>query len=571
MHRSHPLWILIALLLITLMGCQPRYADPAPMPGAVGEGGGAAAGSEAPVPTDDTPPLLTAPPPGYYMQAGVPAGVRAVLAPLLAQAGWIETPAAEGAALRVMLDPAAEAAPLAEWVYTFVAPFPTVPDDISWEAFRRYWLTGDPGGMPDFGGAPTLLLTQDVANLIAARFGTPAAGLPLQIVEAEGLVEALWSTRPSLSVVPFDALTPRLKVLSLDGQSVLDRGLDTAAYPLTVRVGLEMANGRSPADLPALAGAGPWPMANRDPAHITVLTLTGVTAMARATAMQMELRGLDFPAQQILPFFADADILHTSNEVAFAVDCPPPDWVGEPIFCSNRKYYQLLETIGLDIVELTGNHVNDWGTQAFSYTLDVYDGNSLPYYGGGRTLDDARAPRILTAPDGTRIAFVGCNSAGPFSAYATTETPGAAPCEDWSHIRATIRDLKAAGQADLVVATVQYFELPSYTPSAEQVADFAGLAEAGADIVSGSQAHQPQGFSFVGESFIHYGVGNLFFDQMDYIENRQMFADKHILYRGRHISTVLFTGMMEHWAQPRPMTPQERAEFLSLIYSASGW
>jgi pimeloyl-ACP methyl ester carboxylesterase len=33
-----------------------------------------------------------------------------------------------------------------------------------------------------------------------------------------------------------------------------------------------------------------------------------------------------------------------------------------------------------------------------------------------------------------------------------------------------------------------------------------------------------------------------------------MFADKHILYKGRHISTVLFTGMMEAWAQPGALT-----------------
>ena len=61
-------------------------------------------------------------------------------------------------------------------------------------------------------------------------------------------------------------------------------------------------------------------------------------------------------------------------------------------------------------------------------------------------------------------------------------------------------------------------------------------------IVSGSHAHHAQGFGFHVDGFIHYGVGNLFFDQMDYIETRQMFADKHVLYEGRHISTVLFTG-----------------------------
>jgi hypothetical protein len=48
-------------------------------------------------------------------------------------------------------------------------------------------------------------------------------------------------------------------------------------------------------------------------------------------------------------------------------------------------------------------------------------------------------------------------------------------------------------------------------------------------------------------------------------------APKPPLYEGRHISTVLFTGMMEAWAQPRSMTAQERAEFLPIIFEASGW
>ena len=70
---------------------------------------------------------------------------------------------------------------------------------------------------------------------------------------------------------------------------------------------------------------------------------------------------------------------------------------------------------------------------------------------------------------------------------------------------------------------------------------------------------------------MHYGVGNLFFDQMDFLENRQMFADKHILYNGHHISTVLFTGLNEDYAQPNPMSPEDRTAFLQTIFQASGW
>jgi hypothetical protein len=58
---------------------------------------------------------------------------------------------------------------------------------------------------------------------------------------------------------------------------------------------------------------------------------------------------------------------------------------------------------------------------------------------------------------------------------------------------------------------------------------------------------------------------------MDYVENRQMFADRYTLYGGKVISLYLFTGMNENYSQPRPMTPEERVAFLKTIFTASGW
>jgi poly-gamma-glutamate synthesis protein (capsule biosynthesis protein) len=377
--------------------------------------------------------------------------------------------------------------------------------------------------------------------------------------------------RPALSIVPFEALEPRWKVLAIEGDSPVDKGMNTLTYPLMMRIGL-VANGETGNRGAALIlESGAWLTTNRDPAKLTYVVMTGVTALSRAVAMQMETQSMDFPAREIMPFLASADILHTSNEASFTPECPEPSWTGEPIFCEQRDYFELLRSIGLDIVELTGNHNLDYGTDAALNSLDVYDNEGLPYFGGGRNLDDAITPRVLTGPDGTRFGFVGCNSAGPFGAWATQATPGAAPCDDWTRIQQQIAGLKMGGEADVVIVTVQHMEFDQYHPTEQQRADFEALALAGADIVSGSQAHQPQGFSFVGGRLVHFGVGNLFFDQIDLEGNRQMFADRHVFYEGRHISTVLFTGYFQTIGQPRPMTPAERADFLRTIFAASGW
>lgn len=575
--RRHPFFPLISVALVTLLtACGGPGSEPPP-PNAIptATSGGQAASPSEPSLVEHTPTPGITPTPepeGYYIAPEVPASLTASLANAFAGAGLTPAESADSAIITVTLNPGSDATLTTRWVYTLAGPFATLADDVSWTAFTAYWQTGLIDNLPAFGGVPQMVLSPETAAWLTALLGPPAEGLPLQIAAADALTDTAWNARSALSVVPFEALTPRWKILTLDGQSVLDKSLNTEAYPLIATVGLTAHGERAEQIAAGLASQGVWPDANRDPARLSVLVMTGVTAMARATAMQIESRGYSFLYSEIQPFFADADILHTSNEVAFTPDCLPPSWVGEPVFCAAPKYMTVLTDIGLDVVELTGNHINDWGTGALNYTLNAYDANNIPYYGGGRDIEDAWQPAILTTPDGTRIAFVGCNVPGPYQAWATNDSPGAAQCEeDFASLTGLIQSLKANDQADVVVATLQYWELPQYDPTPKEQEDFELLAAAGADIVSGSQAHQPQGFSFANGSFIHYGPGNLFFDQMDFIENRQMFADKHIIYEGRHISTVLWTGLMEAWAQPNPMTPEDRQAFLQLIFEASGW
>jgi poly-gamma-glutamate synthesis protein (capsule biosynthesis protein) len=92
--------------------------------------------------------------------------------------------------------------------------------------------------------------------------------------------------------------------------------------------------------------------------------------------------------------------------------------------------------------------------------------------------------------------------------------------------------------------------------------DFHKMVDAGAVIVSGSQSHVPMSMEIYHDSFVHYGLGNLFFDQMDSINNRREFLDRHIFYDGRLIGTELLTAKLENYAQPRPMTISERVSLL---------
>ncbi len=59
--------------------------------------------------------------------------------------------------------------------------------------------------------------------------------------------------------------------------------------------------------------------------------------------------------------------------------------------------------------------------------------------------------------------------------------------------------------------------------------------------------------TFIGDSFVHYGLGNLFFDQM-WDVYRNGFMDYHVFYEGRYLGMQLLTTRLEDASQPRPMT-----------------
>ncbi|NLG29386.1 MAG: hypothetical protein GX557_15870, partial [Chloroflexi bacterium] len=261
--------------------------------------------------------------------------------------------------LRVGPEPGSE---WGTWVYAAVVPFPTLADDVSSEQIRAFWggdaaalthLTGD-------GTNPTLYATADVLAALEQLLGPRSDDAPVLLVERDVWVDAAWEARPhAWAVVPFDELEPRWKLLRVDGAALWDKAFDLGGYPLVLDMGLQAAEGVHAAE--TLASVA---MTNRDVSRITTLIMTGCTALVRATAFEMEQRGVLYPAEKVGDLLRSADITHISNEIPFAKDCPYPDRnQQELVFCSDPKYIELLRAVSTDVVELTGNHFQDWGSQ----------------------------------------------------------------------------------------------------------------------------------------------------------------------------------------------------------------
>jgi len=451
-----------------------------------------------------------------------------------------------------------------EWIFALVAPFPTVADDVNSSHLRDFWS----GDRSEFTSVEKILVIEETALAIENLWGEPDPD-HIGLADRENILTRCWEEANTWAIVPFEELVPQWKVMRIDGQSPLDKNLDTQSYPLTVRYGIQGDQNLIQALEQANIEPNDWiPYTNRDPDKMTILIMTGVTALVRNTAKKMEEKGITYPAEEIKGVLEDADLLHISNEIAFGENCNSPE-KGGIRFCSAPEFIELLEYIGTDVVELTGNHLLDYGAEPFLYTLNLYQEKGGKYYGAGENLESAREP-VVIEHNGNKIAFLGCNIAGPMSTFATTTKAGVATCK-FDLLEEQITVLKASGY--IVILTIQHNEYYRILPPGDQQRDFKRGAEAGADIVSGSQAHYPQTFIFIGDSFVHYGLGNFFFDQMDEPKKgtRQEFIDKHVFYEGRHISTELITAMLEDYSQPRPMTREERGSLLRDVLKYVKW
>lgn len=361
-----------------------------------------------------------------------------------------------------------------------------------------------------------------------------------RIVEDSELRDTLWKNRDWYSVAPIDEINLYYRILLMDDFPITEQ---LESYPFAV-----------------------------DDSRLTRITLSGVTALTRNTRVALTENGLEWATEAIMPYAHQTDFFHTSNEVSFIENCPQSRGEllgGSSSFCSKPEHFEIFNLLDVDIVELTGNHNNDYGYETYHDSLAFFRENDINTIGGGETLAEARQPLILSH-NGNTIGLLACNAAGPYYALVNEDENalggirgGAAAC-DWEWLETEIPDLSE--QVDVLIVTVQYVEVEDYLPSNQQYVDFHRIANLGADVVIGTQAHKPQTFEFYrtqrGDvAFIHYGLGNLFFDQ-PFWGNQRFFMDTLYIHEGQLRSTELFTGIIEDAARPRMMTPNERENFL---------
>ena len=371
----------------------------------------------------------------------------------------------------------------------------------------------------------------------------------------------------NIAFLDFKDLDFRFKILKLDD----DYYLDNNSASLSANFYLDVKENVSDYIITVISknidlGDSSW---DRD--KLVKINMAGVVAMSRGLALLTDRSGdYGYAARNIGEFLADADLTHVSNEASFVPGC---NVYSGMVFCSRPEYMEVLQLSGVDIVELTGNHNNDFGAQYSAASIQMYEEAGMRYFGGG--LNDEDASEILYENvNNSTIAFLGYNyydSIYPSVAIASESRSGA----NYYSEEKLERDIKKAKEkADIIIVTFQFQECWSYPESdviypvcyrplesPDQKKVFRMAIDLGADIVVGSQAHQPQTYELYEDGIIFYGTGNLFFDQYMWIGTRQGMVLSHYIYDGVHIQSKITPIYTDRDLKPSIAT-QEQAELL---------
>jgi hypothetical protein len=370
--------------------------------------------------------------------------------------------------------------------------------------------------------------TARIAAIAREMFGCDPAG---KVVDPQVFRT---QSKDRIVLVDLAEAMPQMKTLTVDGVSYFHK---PASYPLAT-------------------------VADFDPA-ITHMIMTGTTAITRNTGMSADKHGIAVLTEAVGPHFLTADYVHVSNEVSALDGCT---YQGGLKFCSKKAHFQAFKDIGTNVVELTGNHMLDFGIEPYLATLAWFRENGMRTYGGGKDEAEAAMPQFLDLQGGGLIAMIGFNEFCPLSECADGETPGANRFT-LEKAQTSIRSIRHRRPDAFIIATVQFGEISDYRPTLSQRSISLALAEAGADLVLGSQAHQVQQMEFHQGKVILYGLGNFLFDQIHSTGLRQGYFMNLYFLQGRLAAMEPVFTWIDEKRRPVIATREQAEAIREAIYA----
>jgi hypothetical protein len=396
---------------------------------------------------------------------------------------------------------------------------------------------------------------------------------------AESVIRHVSRTPEALGLVPWSEVGPRVKVLPVDGQSLLDPdAADAEDYPLEPKVGtvpdprklrrvvvggdIVLDRGQYYTVIRKGMGVdfpldGGYAAVTRRVPEQSAYSETGITHQFTAVR-----RGRPGAVREYLSG-ADLTLANFENPVI-------RDSVYHPdatTFTGDLRLMPVLDQAGMDGLTLGNNHILDAGTTGLDETMRHLDDAGIAHAGAGMDLEEAREPMVFDL-GGTRVGVLSYLGVPSYDwAWATQTAPGTAPLLK----RVMQEDIKRLRpKVDLILVMPHWGVEYMATPEPEQVKLAHAAIDAGADLFIGGHAHWPKGIEMYEGKPIYYGVGNFLLDQSWSEETSTGIFAEVTLYEDEVIQTRPVPFVMLDYAQPNFLLPGAGGNrALRKIYSAS--
>lgn len=215
---------------------------------------------------------------------------------------------------------------------------------------------------------------------------------------------------------------------------------------------------------------------------------------------------------QLLQEMRGADIFMINNEFCYS-DRGAPIQGKQYAFRSKPSNVKILTDMGADIVSLANNHAYDWGPDALSDTVDVLNGEKIPFVGAGKNIEEAMKPAYFKV-NGITISFVSATQiervGNPDTKEATEDSPGVLRTLNSKKACQVISTAKE--NSDFVVMYVHWGSENTDLVEQSQRDLAKDYIDAGVDLIIGDHSHCLQGVDFIGDVPVFYSMGNYWFN-----------------------------------------------------------
>ncbi|MGB8253226.1 MAG: CapA family protein, partial [Anaerolineaceae bacterium] len=271
------------------------------------------------------------------------------------------------------------------------------------------------------------------------------------------------------------------------------------------------------------------------------------------------------------PFSQVDDLFQTADWVVANLECAITDST-QP----EKKRYTFnaplesaagLAAAGINVVNLSNNHILDFGQAGLVDTLNALQLHSIKSFGLGSDAQTAHAPLILEK-NGLSIALlaytdVPIESSSYFDTrdwIADNSHAGLA----WANLPDILMDVaRAREQADLVIVYFHFGVENLDHASQTQHLLATGAIDAGAVLVLGSHTHRLQEIQHYKDGLILYGLGNFIFDGFDEASNLTAVLSVRLAKSG--IVSQTWHPMVIEDGIPQPASPENSKVILSLV------